>query len=86
MAPAKTQTLNLGEHWNAFIETHVQQGRYASASELVREGLRLLEEREDNSQLETLRQTLIDGENSGDAGVLDMEAIRREVKQEENLL
>jgi len=50
MAQAKTQTLSLGEHWNSFIETHITQGRYASASELVREGLRLLEEREANSQ------------------------------------
>lgn len=86
MAQAKTQTLSLGEHWNSFIETHITQGRYASASELVREGLRLLEEREANSQLEALRQALIDGENSGDAGLLDMEAIRQEAKQESGLL
>ena len=52
MAQAKTQTLSLGEHWNNFIEAHVSQGRYASASELVREGLRLLEEKEANSKLE----------------------------------
>ena len=86
MAQAKTQTLSLGEYWNNFIEAHITDGRYASASELVREGLRLLEEKEAHSQLETLRRALIEGENSGDAGLLDMEAIRREAKREAGLL
>jgi len=86
MAQAKTQTLSLGKHWNHFIESHITQGRYASASEMVREGLRLLEEREANSKLEALRAALIEGEESGDAGTLDMEAIRREAKQEAGLL
>ena len=80
MAQAKTQTLSLGEHWNNFIESHVSQGRYASASELVRDGLRLLEEKEADSKLEALRAALIEGEESGDAGLLDMEAIRQEAK------
>jgi len=86
MAQAKTQTLSLGEHWNNFIETHVVQGRYASASELVREGLRLLEEKEADSKLEALRAALIEGEESGEAGLLNMEAIRQEAKQEAGLL
>ena len=85
MAQTRTQTLSLGEHWNKFIESHVAEGRYASASELVREGLRLLEEKEANSQLEALRAALIEGENSGDAGLLDMEKIRQEAKKEEGL-
>ena len=80
MAQAKTQTLSLGEHWNAFIESHVGRGRYASASELVRDGLRLLEEKEADSKLEALRAALIEGEESGDGGLLDMEAIRQEAK------
>ena len=85
MAQAKTQTLSLGEHWNQFIETTVSEGRYASASEMVRDGLRLLEEREANSKLAALRAALIDGEESGDAGVLDMEEIRKEAKKEMDL-
>jgi antitoxin ParD1/3/4 len=86
MAQTKTQTLSLGEHWNDFINALVTQGRYASASELVRDGLRLLEEKEANSKLEALRQALIDGEDSGDAGILNMEAVRQEAKQEAGLL
>ena len=38
--------VSLGERWEKFVEATVQQGRYSSASEVVREGLRLVEERE----------------------------------------
>ena len=86
MAQAKTQTLSLGEHWNSFIEQKLSQGRYASASEMVRDGLRLIEEREANSKLEALRAALIEGEESGDSGELDMEEIRKEAKKEAGLL
>ena len=67
MAQVKTQTLSLGKHWNHFIESKLLQGRYASASEMVRDGLRLLEEREANSKLEALRSALIEGEDSGES-------------------
>ncbi len=83
---AKTQTLSLGDRWNSFIESTLKEGRYASASEIVRDALRLLEEKEANSSLETLRSALIEGEKSGDYGVLDMETIRREAKQEAGLI
>ncbi len=86
MAQTKTQTFSLGGYWNNFIEAHVRQGRYASASELVRDGLRLLEEKEADSKLEALRAALIEGEESGDAGLLDMQAIRQEAKKEVGLL
>ena len=82
MPQAKTQTLSLGEHWNSFIKSRLETGRYASASEIVREGLRLLEEKEADSRLEALRQALIEGEKSGDAGALDMNAIRQEARKE----
>ncbi len=86
MVQAKTQTLSLGSRWNSFIESTLEQGRYASASEIVRDALRLLEEKEAKSSLEMLRTALIEGEESGDAGLLDMEAIRREAKQEASLI
>ena len=62
----KTQTLSLGDHWNGFIESHLEQGRYASASELVRAGLRLLEEQEE--KLTVLRATLAKGEKELNQG------------------
>jgi antitoxin ParD1/3/4 len=52
----------------------------------VRDGLRLLQEREADSSLEALRSALIEGEQSEGLGLLDMEAIRKEAKQEAGLL
>ena len=48
--------VSLGERWEGFVASIVEQGRYGSASEVVREGLRLVEERE--AKLKSLRATL----------------------------
>jgi antitoxin ParD1/3/4 len=48
--------VSLGERWEGFVAGIVEEGRYASASEVVREGLRLVEERE--AKLQSLRDTL----------------------------
>ena len=82
---ARTQTVTLGEHWNAFVARLVDSGRYASVSEVLRDSLRLLEEHEAGSRLEALRQALIEGENSGSAGPLDMDAIKRRARREAGL-
>ncbi|MDA7705685.1 type II toxin-antitoxin system ParD family antitoxin [Rickettsiales bacterium] len=76
----KTQTLSLGQYWNHFIEDALKIGRYSSASEVVRNALRLLEEKEANSKLEMLRSALMEGEESGDAGKLDMKEIKKSAK------
>lgn len=75
-------SLTLGEHWETFIKNEITGGRYASASEVVRAGLRALEEHEANSKLTELRAALLEGELSGDGGTLDMKAIRKKVKSE----
>ena len=86
MAQARTQTVSLGEHWNSLIESLIKSGRYASVSEVIRDSLRLLEERDANSKLQLLRTALIEGEESGDAGELHMETIRLEAKKEAGLV
>jgi antitoxin ParD1/3/4 len=57
--------LDLGDHCADFVYRQVRAGRYGSASEVVRAGLQLLEERE--LRLEVLRRALQEGEASGPA-------------------
>lgn len=79
----KNTSISLGEHFEGFIREQIKTGRYGSASEVVRASLRLLEEHE--QRMEALRQALIVGEESGDAGELDMEAIRRKARHQARL-
>ncbi|HTJ62535.1 MAG TPA: type II toxin-antitoxin system ParD family antitoxin [Alphaproteobacteria bacterium] len=68
----KNTSVSLGEHFNRFIETQVAEGRFGSASDVVRAGLRLLEEHE--AKLTALREALIAGENSGSPEPFDFDA------------
>lgn len=76
----KNTSISLGDHFEGFITTQIDAGRYGNASEVVRAGLRLLEEHE--QKVESLRQALIEGEKSGVAGPLDMEKIKKQARQE----
>ena len=60
---AKNTSITLGEHFDEFIAKQLDTGRYGSASEVVRAGLRMLEDTE--SKLDTLRRLLEEGEQSG---------------------
>jgi len=45
-----TRNVNLTDHLDNFIESGINSGRYGNASEVVREGLRLLEQQEQENQ------------------------------------
>ena len=61
-----TTSLSLGEHWEAFIKNEIASGRYGSASEVVRDALRTLEERK--SKLDALRGHLAEGAKQAGKG------------------
>ncbi|WGF88700.1 type II toxin-antitoxin system ParD family antitoxin [Marinivivus vitaminiproducens] len=75
---SRTTSIVLGSHFNGFVENQLRHGRYASASEVIRAGLRLLEERE--AHLEALRTALGDGERSGEPEPFDFDTFLDEVR------
>ncbi|MBW4620152.1 MAG: type II toxin-antitoxin system ParD family antitoxin [Cyanosarcina radialis HA8281-LM2] len=78
----KNTSVTLGEHFESFIARQVDSGRFASASEAIRAGLRLLEERE--MKLTALRRALEEGENSGKAEY-SLQGLLQELDLEETL-
>ena len=59
----RNTSVTIGNHFENFIAEQLEEGRYGSASEVVRAGLRLLEEQE--TRIRQLRAALIEGEESG---------------------
>jgi antitoxin ParD1/3/4 len=75
----KNTSVTLGAHFEQFLAQQIAQGRYGSASEAIRAGLRLLEEHE--TKLSALRQALKDGEESGRANY-SLEGLMNELDSE----
>lgn len=76
---SKNTSITLGNHFASFVEQQVSEGRYGSASEVVRAGLRLLEEHE--TRLAALRSALAHGEESGPPAPFDFERFVREKRK-----
>ncbi|KJZ17908.1 type II toxin-antitoxin system ParD family antitoxin [Loktanella sp. S4079] len=70
----KNTSMSLGDHFATFINDQVQTGRYGSASDVVRAGLRLLEEHE--AKVKALQDALIEGEKSGEPREFDRQAFK----------
>lgn len=69
---ARNTSVVLGDHFATFVDEQVDSGRYGSASDVIRAGLRLLEDHE--ARLSSLRAALVQGEESGLPQPLDVDA------------
>lgn len=78
----KNTSMSLGDHFASFIDTQVQAGRYGSASDVVRAGLRLLEEHE--GKVKALQDALIEGEQSGEPQPFDFDEFKARKRAELN--
>ena len=74
----RTTSVALGSYFEEFIASVIQTGRYNNASEVVRAGLRLLEEREQN--VVQLRSAIREGIESGRNDVFDPETNLNQLK------
>ncbi|MDX8354675.1 MAG: type II toxin-antitoxin system ParD family antitoxin [Pseudomonadota bacterium] len=72
----RNTSVSLGDHFTGFIDAKVKEGRYSSASDVVRAGLRLLEEEE--AKLERLRAEIDKGLASGPGEPWDLDAFLAE--------
>jgi antitoxin ParD1/3/4 len=76
----------IGQHYEGLVRQLVESGRYASASEVLREGLRLIEEREQQRQakLEALRGAVREGLESGEPEPFDLTSFLTEARATKN--
>jgi antitoxin ParD1/3/4 len=77
---ARTVTVTLGHHYEEFVKTNIACGRYNNVSEMVRAGLRRLEE--DEARLAAIRAALIEGEESGVVEDFDPEEFLKSLNAE----
>ncbi|KHS82280.1 type II toxin-antitoxin system ParD family antitoxin [Pectobacterium carotovorum] len=63
---ARTMTIDLGDELRHYVESLVESGDYRTQSEVIREALRMLREKQAESDLQTLRHLLAEGINSGE--------------------
>ena len=73
---------SIGKHFEELIESLIESGRYSTASEIMRDGLRLIEEREERrkAKLEALRAEIQKGIDSGLAEEVDIREMMEGIK------
>ena len=59
----RNTSISLGDHFENFVDNRISAGRFKNASEVIRAGLRLLEE--DESRIVTLKMAIEEGIASG---------------------
>ena len=76
----KNTSITLGNHFETFVQSRISIGRYKNASEVIRAGLRLLEEEE--SKVVALKQAIQEGIESGFEEDFDPEQFLQKLKAE----
>ncbi len=76
---SKNTSIILGDHFDKFIQNEIKSGRYASASEIIRSGLRLLEN--EKTKIEAINKALVVGEESGKPQRFDNEKFKQKMRE-----
>jgi len=80
---SKNTSISLGNHFEHFVQNRVSEGRFQNVSEVVRAGLRLLEEEE--SRMNLLKAAIQEGIDSGIANDFDPDAHLASLKAKKQL-
>jgi len=80
---SKNTSIILGDHFDKFIKSEIKSGRYASASEVLRSDLRLLEV--EKQKIKAINKALTVGENSGEPVIFDNEKFKNRMSKKFNL-
>ena len=76
---SRNTSVILGDHFDDFIKKEIESGRYKSASEVIRSGLRILEE--EKRKIELINEALIVGEKSGSPKQFDNEKFKAKMRK-----
>jgi antitoxin ParD1/3/4 len=79
----KNTSISLGNYFENFVQSRLNAGRYKNASEVIRAGLRLLEEEED--RVVALKNAIQEGIDSGYARNFNPELHLKELKANKSL-
>ena len=79
---SKNTSIALGDHFQGFVREQISRGRFGSASEVIRAGLRLLEEHD--VKLAALRNAIQEGIDSGPAEPFDFDEFIRSKESKSN--
>ncbi|KFX05384.1 CopG family transcriptional regulator [Pectobacterium betavasculorum] len=77
---ARTMTIDLGDELRHYVASLVESGDYRTQSEVIREALRMLREKQAESDLQTLRHLIAEGKNSGEPQEWDKDEFLRKIR------
>ncbi len=80
---SRNTSVILGNHFDEFIKSEIESGRYSSASELIRSGLRILEE--ERNKIEAINNALVVGDESGKPRKFDNEKFKLKMRKKLNI-